>query len=561
MVYTLADGTQMTRRKRIPVTGAASGAQTDFQIKMAALAYAAAMQNDFDDLRFTQADMQTLIDAWLEDKSDGSSADVWGEFPTTPANGVTQDYWMYYGNAGAASNWDGSATFPFFDDFTPDGDVMTVVTFGLLESCQYTTESGDLYAGCRDGLNRMAAFVTQMNSLDVDFCIHVGDYCNGYLDKTTSLDHIDLLEDEYDNLTMSRYYVLGNHDEQYTSKAEFFSHTGASEKYFSFDVSDFHFIVLDANFRSDSDTDDYDSGNFDWTIPYVPPNQRTWLTNDLAGTSKKCIVFIHQILDPGGAANFKVINAAAVRTILENSGKVIMVFQGHHCEDYLNYVNGIPYMQIYEMASVNGTGYAVVSIDNNNRIFINGYGLHSDYNTFGNKWSTAETPTIAGGIATINSANEGILGNNGYGTGYSWRSRYNCNITQGTGKSLEGWNNTILSGDTPYEMFNAFTTSPYRRTLQSGDPIAENLDATYLGSYHIYEIMRGGAASTLFYIDDILKRTSSASNTGTLYPNYMMYGDGGQIDIDWVFVRKYVTNPPTAAIGTEEHQRRTPQFI
>lgn len=116
MVYTLADGTQMTRRKRIPVTGAASGAQTDFQIKMAALAYAAAMQNDFDDLRFTQADMQTLIDAWMEDKSDGVSADVWAEFPTTPANGVTGDYWMYYGNAGAASDWDGVATFKKFDD-------------------------------------------------------------------------------------------------------------------------------------------------------------------------------------------------------------------------------------------------------------------------------------------------------------------------------------------------------------------------------------------------------------------------------------------------------------
>lgn len=118
MVYTLADGTQMTRRKRIPITGQSSGAQTDFQIKMAAIAYAVAMQNDFDDLRFTQADMQTLIDAWLEEKTDGVSADVWGEFPTTPANGVMEDYWMYYGNAGAANYWDIGATFIFGDDFS-----------------------------------------------------------------------------------------------------------------------------------------------------------------------------------------------------------------------------------------------------------------------------------------------------------------------------------------------------------------------------------------------------------------------------------------------------------
>jgi hypothetical protein len=115
MVYTLADGTQMTRRKKIVLTGAASGALTDYQLKLVT-AYAAAMQSDFDCLRFVKADMQTLIDAWLETKSDGSSADVWAEFPTTPANGVAQDYYMYYGNAGAASDWDGAATFiSFFD--------------------------------------------------------------------------------------------------------------------------------------------------------------------------------------------------------------------------------------------------------------------------------------------------------------------------------------------------------------------------------------------------------------------------------------------------------------
>lgn len=121
MVYTI-NGVNFTRRKKIVLTGAVSGAQTDYQLKLAAV-YAAAMQNDFDDLRFAKADMQTLIDAWLEDKTDGASADVWGEFPTTPANGVMQNYWMYYGNAGAASDWDIGATFPeLFDDFE-DNDV------------------------------------------------------------------------------------------------------------------------------------------------------------------------------------------------------------------------------------------------------------------------------------------------------------------------------------------------------------------------------------------------------------------------------------------------------
>jgi len=103
------------KRKKIVLTGDSSGAQTDFQLKLAVL-YAAAMQGDFDDLRFTQSDGTTLIDAWLESKVDSTSAAVLAEFPTTPANAIEQDYYMYYGNAVAASAWDGSGTFPFFDD-------------------------------------------------------------------------------------------------------------------------------------------------------------------------------------------------------------------------------------------------------------------------------------------------------------------------------------------------------------------------------------------------------------------------------------------------------------
>jgi hypothetical protein len=74
------------------------------------VAYDGDMQSDFDDLRFTQADGTTLIDAWLEEKTDSTSAIVWVEFPTTPANTVTEDYYMYYGNAGG-NVWNGTNTF------------------------------------------------------------------------------------------------------------------------------------------------------------------------------------------------------------------------------------------------------------------------------------------------------------------------------------------------------------------------------------------------------------------------------------------------------------------
>ena len=105
-----------TKRKEITLTGGASGAQVDFQLDLA-VSYAAAMQGDFDDLRFTQSDGTTLVDAWCEVKVDDTSATVWVEFPTTPANTVEQTYYMYYGKADAVGDWNGYKVFNYFEGY------------------------------------------------------------------------------------------------------------------------------------------------------------------------------------------------------------------------------------------------------------------------------------------------------------------------------------------------------------------------------------------------------------------------------------------------------------
>lgn len=104
------------KRKKITLTGGASGAQTDYQIKLT-VAYDSDMKSDFSDLRFTKADGTTLVDAWLETYTASTSATVWVEFTTTPADAVTEDYYMYYGNSEASSAWNMDDTFLFADDF------------------------------------------------------------------------------------------------------------------------------------------------------------------------------------------------------------------------------------------------------------------------------------------------------------------------------------------------------------------------------------------------------------------------------------------------------------
>jgi len=139
------------KRKAVTLTGGASGAQTDYQVKLT-VTYDSDMQVDFDDLRFTKADGTTLLDAWLESKVDSTSATVWVE-TDTPANTVEADIYMYYGNSGAASDWDCQATMLDGDDFT--GSTLDTSIWDS-QNCNTAVSAGKLTIDTFSGGNRYA---------------------------------------------------------------------------------------------------------------------------------------------------------------------------------------------------------------------------------------------------------------------------------------------------------------------------------------------------------------------------------------------------------------------
>lgn len=103
-----------SNRKKITLTGTSSESQTDYQILLN-VTYEPKMNSDFSDVRFCNDTDQ--LSAWLESKVNESYALIWVKFPHTPADGETEDYWMYYGNSGAEENWDIDNTMEFGDDF------------------------------------------------------------------------------------------------------------------------------------------------------------------------------------------------------------------------------------------------------------------------------------------------------------------------------------------------------------------------------------------------------------------------------------------------------------
>jgi predicted phosphodiesterase len=187
-----------------------------------------------------------------------------------------------------------------------------------------------------DGMDRLSAFVTAMNTEKPDFIIQMGDLC---FPKKENLPLMDV----WAEFKGAAYHVIGNHDTDggFTREqvVEFWK---AKAKYYSFDTNGFHFVVLDGNEHNPSP--DRPPGY----ARFISPTQVEWLKKDLDETTLPTIVFCHQGLDndAGGLENGTLMRYTLEQANQKNKQKVILVLSGHHHQDYYNKINGIHYVQI-----------------------------------------------------------------------------------------------------------------------------------------------------------------------------------------------------------------------
>ncbi len=188
-----------------------------------------------------------------------------------------------------------------------------------------------------DAPQRLTTFIDAMKQDKPDFIIQVGDFC---IPKKENKPLLDI----WNKFEGPKYHVLGNHDTDggYT-REQTVAFWNAKDKYYSFDQSGFHFIVLDGNEHNESKSR---PGGY---ARYISPTQLNWLRNDLKNTDLPSVVFCHQGMDndAGGLENGTIIRYA-LEQAKNKSGKskVLMVISGHHHQDYHNQINGIHYVQI-----------------------------------------------------------------------------------------------------------------------------------------------------------------------------------------------------------------------
>lgn len=178
--------------------------------------------------------------------------------------------------------------------------------------------------------------------------------------------------------------IVGNHDFEFATPAEVRAVLALSQTYLqpgklygSFDLGNFHVVVLDPEY-SEASPYSHNSAVGGIGHGYIPngtagsDDELGWLTADLAATTKPTIVLCHVTLDEFDGSTFytvpttdfdrfSVTNRAAVRAVLEASGKVACVILGHQHYFRTAIVKGIPYIHTPSFCDTGAYPFRMIS--------------------------------------------------------------------------------------------------------------------------------------------------------------------------------------------------------
>lgn len=252
------------------------------------------------------------------------------------------------------------------------------VRIGLITDLHYADKAAFGSRHYRETLGKLSEAAERFAKDKPDFVVELGDLIDAADSVATEKAYLKRVNKDFSRIPGKKHYVLGNHCVYTLTKPEFLEGVGQKKSYYSFDVGNFHFVVLDSCFRSDGVP--YARKNFEWTDPNIPADELEWLKSDLKSTSKKTIVFAHQRLDV--ANHYGVKNAPQVRKVLEESDKVLAVFQGHSHKNDHKLIEDIHYCTLVAMVEGSGAannGYSTMDIFGDGLIRITGHRKQNGY--------------------------------------------------------------------------------------------------------------------------------------------------------------------------------------
>ena len=150
-----------------------------------------------------------------------------------------------------------------------------IVRLGLVTDMHYADKPPAGSRHYRETLAKLEEAAAQFQKDQPEFVVELGDFIDAADSVEVERGYLQRINGDFAALPGKKHYVLGNHCVYTLTKDEFLEEVGQKKSFYSFDAGRFHFVVLDACFRSDGQP--YGRKNFEWTDPNIPADQLEWL--------------------------------------------------------------------------------------------------------------------------------------------------------------------------------------------------------------------------------------------------------------------------------------------
>lgn len=254
----------------------------------------------------------------------------------------------------------------------PFGSEKPQVRLGLVTDLHYADKDRKGNRCYRETVTKLAEARKRFVEAKPDILVEAGDLIDAADALDIEKEYLKRAVEQFSAIPGEHHYVVGNHCVKNLTKPDFLQIVGQERSYYSFDAKGYHFVILDACFRGDGTP--YGGVAFKWPDANIPPAELEWLRDDLHKTPNKAIVFVHQCLDVGWP--FGVSNGPEVRKVLEASGKVLAVIQGHLHQGNYQEIGNLHYCTLAGMVEGSGpenNAYAVMDILPGDAIRIAGF--------------------------------------------------------------------------------------------------------------------------------------------------------------------------------------------
>lgn len=224
---------------------------------------------------------------------------------------------------------------------------------GLYSDPHYSSKG--LTCGIRrnnQSLRKICEAYDHFKQENCDLVVCLGDLIDTEDSVQKITDNLQMIAEIIDSSGIPTVCLMGNHDAFSLGARQFYSVLASCAPH-DLEKGDRLLLFLDACYYKSGEP--YPVGNGDWTDTYYP--QKAYLDDKLKAARGDVYLFIHQNIDPAVPADHRLYNADELFDLINQSGVVKYVFQGHFHEGCENEYCGVKYITLPAMCQNEGAYY------------------------------------------------------------------------------------------------------------------------------------------------------------------------------------------------------------